>query len=54
MKFNGAALATTYVSAVRLKATGTATAASSEVPVLVTNPDSQVSTPSMWPCSAAR
>ena len=43
VKFNGAALATTYISAVRLKATGTATAASSEVPVLVTSPDGQAS-----------
>lgn len=41
--FGGTSLATTYVSAIKVTATGTAPAPSSGVPVTVTNPDGGVS-----------
>ena len=43
VRFNGTALATTFVSAAKLTATGSASTASSAVPVTATNPDGQVS-----------
>jgi hypothetical protein len=43
VKFGGISLPTTYVSAIRLKATGTVTAPNPAVPVTVDNPDGGVS-----------
>ena len=43
VRFDGSPLATTYVSAAKLKATGTASSASQGIPVSVTNPDGHVS-----------
>ncbi len=43
VSFGGTALATTFVSATELQATGTASTPSSGIPVVVTNPDGSVS-----------
>jgi hypothetical protein len=43
VKFNGTALATTFVSSAQLTASGSTSTVSSAVPVTVTNPDGQVS-----------
>ncbi len=43
VKFNGASLPTTFVSSIKLTATGTASAPNPAVPVTVTNPDGGVS-----------
>lgn len=43
VNFGGTSLSTTYVSAIKVTATGTASATSSGVPVTVTNPDGGVS-----------
>ena len=45
VKWNGTALATTYVSASKLTATGSAATVSSAVPITVNNPDGQESNP---------